>query len=976
MKRLLTIVSIIIALSSFAHNENGLIFKENKNQWPAKVQFCSELSNGQIYIEKHGFTFQLFDVADIKNVHDSRLRNDPKLTDQKDPIIHGHVYKMEFEGGILSSPKKLVQQPEYYNYFLDNDPAHWASMVKAFGVVEYKSVYKGIDLKLYSSKGNFKYDLIIQPNAKIEQVKLKYDFTHGVELVNNKLLIRTSIGEIIENIPEAYQIINDKKVFVDCKYILVGKDKVSFKIEGKYDPSKELIIDPVVVASSYSGTQSVSYGLGVAPDAKGNMYLYSMNMTKHYPATFGAIQTSYYGGFYDNTLSKFNLTGTAKRFSTYIGGNKEETIINCIIQNDEVAIFGTTTSDTFPIIKNGFQSQLKGKTDYFLMKIDTTGSILKGSTYLGGERAEGFSTIGNASWYYSSLNTFGEMVLDKWNNCYIIGSSLSLDYPTTPGSYKEFSDSNGYSDVVITKINSDLSTIKWSTFYGGSANNSPAGLRLSKAGTIYGAGTTNSKNFPTTPGVVHSTSVTTLDMFAFNLDTLNGFPISSTYIGAKITEALRLDLDLNDNVYIVGNSMSPSSTTITSGAFNINTGSVFFYKLDPGLAAINVIARFGYPITGPVKIEIDAFNVDSCGYIYFGGFGHPGLPVTPNAFKAVSSAKGNMYLGMFNPNFTSLKFASYYGGDTPRFEDHDDGGLNYFDDRGYFYHAVCVEKDWPLTGNAYSSFNVTDSMVWSNSIAKNSDAFVKIDLQTFVNANSSLGGLLKSCSPITATFSTNPNLGSVTIDPGDGSPSVNTNSLIHSYNSFGTYTALVIAGADSSTCNIIDSIKILVKYGAAPIPNLDDQSINCAGSDLFLDAGNPGSVYKWSTGETDQVIKPAKSGMYKVKVENEYCYIRDSSQVTIEEGHDYSMPNAFTPNGDGDNDAFCLKGWKHCNQTFKIMIFDRWGEKVFESEDPNFCWNGYYNEKLLSADVYIYHLTATFVGDKQINRKGNITLIR
>lgn len=976
MKRLLTIVAIIIASCSFAHYDQGLIYKENKNQWPSKVQFCSELSNGQVYIEKSGFTWQLFDAADIKRSHDDRLNKDPKLSDQKDPVIHGHVYKMEFEGGNLSSPKKLLQQPEYYNYFLDNDPAHWASNVKAFGEINYRSIYKGIDLKLYSSKGNLKYDLIIQPNAKIEQIKLRYDFTNGVEVVNNKLIIRTSIGEIVENIPEAYQIIDGKKVFVECKYVIVGKDKVSFKIEGKYDPSKELIIDPVVVVASYSGTQSVSYGLGVAPDAKGNMYLYSINMTKHYPATFGAVQTSYYGGFYDNALSKFNLTGTAKRFSTYIGGNLEEIIINCVIQNDEVAIFGTTNSDTFPIVKNGFQTQLKGKTDYFLIKIDTSGTVLKSSTYLGGQRAEGFSTVGNASWYYPSTNTFGELIMDKWNNCYVIGSSLSIDYPTTPGSFREFSDSNGFSDIVITKINSDLASLKWSMYYGGSSNNSPAGIKLSKAGTLYGVGTTNSKNFPTTPGVVHSTSVSTLDMFAFNIDTLSGFPISSTYIGAKVTEAIRFDLDLNDNVYIASNALSLSGTTVTPGAFNISTGSVFFYKLDPALTTINVIARFGYPTTGQSKIEIDAFNIDSCGYIYFGGFGHPGLPVTPDAFKSVSSAKGNLYLGVFNPNFTSLKFGSYYGGTSPKFEDHDDGGLNYFDDRGYFYHALCVNDDWPVTPGSYSGYSVIDSMGTGINAVVNSDAFVKIDLQTFVNANSSLGGLIKSCSPITATFSTNPNLGSVSIIPGDGSPAVNTNSLIHTYNAFGTYTALVVAGADSSTCNIIDSIKILVKYGAAPIPNLDDQSINCSGSELFLDAGNPGSIYTWSTGETEQIIKPAASGMYKVKVENDYCYIRDSSQVTIEEGHDYSMPNAFTPNGDGDNDAFCLKGWKHCNQTFKIMVFSRWGEKVFESEDPNFCWNGYYNEKLLSADVYIYHLTATFVGDKQINRKGNITLIR
>jgi gliding motility-associated-like protein len=331
-----------------------------------------------------------------------------------------------------------------------------------------------------------------------------------------------------------------------------------------------------------------------------------------------------------------------------------------------------------------------------------------------------------------------------------------------------------------------------------------------------------------------------------------------------------------------------------------------------------------------------------------------------------------------SPNFASLKFGSYYGGTSPNFEDHDDGGLNYFDDRGYFYHAICVEKDWPVTPGAYSAFNVQDSLHWSgNHYYRNSDAFVKIDLQTFVNANLSLGGQTKSCAgPITQTFFASPNYGTVTIDPGDGSGAVNSNSLVHVYNTFGTYTAMVIAGTDPASCNQVDSVQILIKYGPPPTSNLDDTTENCGGEPIILDAGNPGAKYTWDTNDTTQTIQPTTNGKHWVTVDNGFCVIKDSTNVLVNPGHDLSMPNAFTPNGDGTNEQFCLRGWDFCSLEFHIKIFSRWGEKVFESDDPDFCWDGKYKGQLLSSDVYIYHVTSKFKGDKTETRKGNITLIR
>ncbi len=614
--------------------------------------------------------------------------------------------------------------------------------------------------------------------------------------------------------------------------------------------------------------------------------------------------------------------------------------------------------------------------DYFVVKIDTTGSTLLASTYLGGSRYESASSIGHNSQMYNLGYGKGEMIMDASGNCYVFGTTNSLDYPTTPGAYRMYSDSNGYNDMVITKLSKDLTQCFWSTYYGGSLSNAPVSVRLSRSGKLFCGGTTGSRDFPTTPGVVHSTSVSTTDMVAFSLDTLIGYPIASTYMGAKGTEALMFDIDQNDNAYFAGYCLiAPSNITVTPGAYNSNSGAGVFYKINGNFTQINSIARFGYGNANS-KIEIDAMNVDSCGYIYFGGFAYQSLPTTPDALKINGAANGNFYFGVFSPDFTSLKYGSYYGGGSQTYSDHDDGGLNYFDDKGYFYHANCIEADFPVSANAYSGYNVKDSYGPPSNPNKQSDAFVKIDLQTFMNVTSSLGGQIKSCSPITQTFVASANMGSVTIIPGDGAPGVTTNSLIHTYNVHGTYTAMIISENNPNTCNVTDSVRILVKYGPRPIISLEENSVNCDGQTLILDAGNSGSKYYWNTGDTTQTILPTQTGKYWVYVDNGFCLAKDSTDAIVEDPHDFSTPNAFTPNGDGDNEMFCLKGWDVCNQSFEVMIFDRWGEKVFQSDDPKFCWDGKYKGKLLSSDVYVFQITANYKGDIVRTKKGNITLIR
>jgi gliding motility-associated-like protein len=145
---------------------------------------------------------------------------------------------------------------------------------------------------------------------------------------------------------------------------------------------------------------------------------------------------------------------------------------------------------------------------------------------------------------------------------------------------------------------------------------------------------------------------------------------------------------------------------------------------------------------------------------------------------------------------------------------------------------------------------------------------------------------------------------------------------------------------------------------------------------LVLDAGNPGAAYLWSTGASTQTISIEQPGTYWVTVNAPPCVLTDTVLVTgnIGEATVY-IPNSFTPNGDGLNDRF--SGYGESFSSFRLLIFNRWGELIFETTDPA-GWDGNFNGTKVTDDVYVYKLTYTSActGGKFVDRLGHVLLIR
>jgi gliding motility-associated-like protein len=154
------------------------------------------------------------------------------------------------------------------------------------------------------------------------------------------------------------------------------------------------------------------------------------------------------------------------------------------------------------------------------------------------------------------------------------------------------------------------------------------------------------------------------------------------------------------------------------------------------------------------------------------------------------------------------------------------------------------------------------------------------------------------------------------------------------------------------------------------------------GTEVKLTASG-GKSYNWSPNynissntSASVTVKPFRTTQYVLTGYNsKNCASRDTINViVIEDCGDMYVPNAFSPNADGHNDVLYVQGI--CLQTMSFMIFNRWGEKVFETTDQKQGWDGSYKGEQLNTGVFVYRLEGKTYDGKAYSSKGNITLVR
>src|SRR5262249_14145642 len=243
---------------------------------------------------------------------------------------------------------------------------------------------------------------------------------------------------------------------------------------GAYDRAKSLIIDPVLAYSTYLGGNSDDEGRGIAVDSAGNAYVVGQTSSTNFPTTPGAFQTGGGTGF----VTKLNAAGSARIYSTYLGGGADAVDAIAVDSVGNAYLTGFTQSSGFPTTAGALDSTLTGPSDGFVTKLNAAGSLVVYSTYLGGGNTEDGKAI----------------ALDSAGNAFVAGRTSSSNFPTV----NAFDGSlNGSQDAFLTKLNAAGTALVYSTYLGGDGGiESAGGVAVDSAGNAYVTGVTLSSNFP------------------------------------------------------------------------------------------------------------------------------------------------------------------------------------------------------------------------------------------------------------------------------------------------------------------------------------------------------------------------------------------------------------------------------------------------------------------------------------------------
>ncbi|MCX6230310.1 MAG: hypothetical protein NTZ33_02085, partial [Bacteroidetes bacterium] len=164
---------------------HNIKFIENKNQWDSKALYGADIESGMLFLEKNCLTFNLVKSSDVRHSHSHNNYEKPVST--RNNTVHYHAYQVEFLNCNNAEVIPEEKSYDYCNYFIGNDSKKWASKALKYSIIDYKNLYNNIDFKIYSNKNFLKYDFIIKPNSKPEDIQLAYKYIDNIKISKGHL---------------------------------------------------------------------------------------------------------------------------------------------------------------------------------------------------------------------------------------------------------------------------------------------------------------------------------------------------------------------------------------------------------------------------------------------------------------------------------------------------------------------------------------------------------------------------------------------------------------------------------------------------------------------------------------------------------------------------------------------------------------------------------------------------------------------
>lgn len=403
------------------------------------------------------------------------------------------------------------------HYFRGADPKGWIVGVPQFGRVEYRGVYRGVDVAYYGDKGGVEYDFIVAPRADAGRIRVAIDGASAVTIDPDGQALATIGGHTIRQLrPQAYQLGASGREPVAVRYALAGPRELTFVV-GSHDRSRPVVIDPAIVFSTYLGAADWDEGNGVGVDASGNAYVAGLTSQS---------------GTKDASIAKFGPTGQLL-YRTVLGGSRNDGATAIAVDAAGNAyVTGWTWSNDFPVNRH-IGNAYSGYDDGWVAKLDPSGVVIE-SVYFSGS----FEDHPNA------------ITFDSGGNIYIAGRTTSNDIPVTASAFR--TTNAGGEDAFVAKLTPNADGLLFSTYLGGTTDDRANGIAVAN-GIVYITGRTASLDFPTLSAYQPSFGGGADDAFITKLSASTGALLYSTYLGTADHESAQsIAVDGTGALYVTG----------------------------------------------------------------------------------------------------------------------------------------------------------------------------------------------------------------------------------------------------------------------------------------------------------------------------------------------------------------------------------------------------------------------------------------
>ena len=625
------------------------------------------------------------------------------------------------------------------NYLTGNAPARWRTGIPTFAKVRVPDLYPGISTVYYGNDRQLEYDFTVAPGANPDSIVIRFQGAQKIAIdAQGGLVLTAGPGEIRQPRPVMYQMVADSRREIAGGYKILDAQTVTFAV-GDYDPHRPLVIDPILGYSTYFGgtTGQAAYALAINTN-DGSIFMAGQTVSPYFAAnggtfaTPGAYQTNFHGGPFlgDAFIAKFD-TNYNLVYLTYLGGSEDDQATGLAVDKAGHAfVGGFTDSPDFPVTNTagayyngapyngvpGLANHISGTPPYpggpyffdgFVTELETNGSSLIYSTYLGGSYEDRICAL----------------AIDGSDNVYVTGYTHSTDLPVKnpvpfrlSGSTNLFLNTLACTNTIFYNCNAFVAKISplgtnldYLTYFGGNSLDAGFGIAVDRFTNVYITGVTSSTNFPATNAF--QTQLDATNSGNYTLNNYNAFVAKFDHTGTNLLYSTYLSGTNYGYVDVVANGIAVDSqgaayvagwTTATN--FPNTTATTTNYDYAAGLTNINYtvinngltnITYFGGIVTtnafltkitqaAPTSPAQIAYSVVFGGRFIDEAFG---VAVDPagNAFvtgttsstnfpaanylgllRATNSAAGsdgdNVFVTVFNTNCSQVLYSAYLGG--------------------------------------------------------------------------------------------------------------------------------------------------------------------------------------------------------------------------------------------------------------------------------------------------------------------------